>query len=151
MSSARCQGKYTKINSVSITLAVNNLKVEWRKIQFTEASKIIKWDLPGGPVVKKKKIHLPVQGTHIPSWPRKIPLASKQLSHAPQLLSPRSRAWDSQLLKPACPGAHALQQEEPLQWEAHTPQLGCWLCSPQLEENLPAASKTQCSQKYVSK
>ena len=55
MSSARFQGKYTKINSVSITLAVNNLKVEWRKIQFTEASKIIKWDLPGGPVVKKKK------------------------------------------------------------------------------------------------
>ena len=54
MSSARFQGKYTKINSVSIILALNNLKVEWRKIQFTEASKIIKWDLPGGPVVKKK-------------------------------------------------------------------------------------------------
>ena len=82
MSSARFQGKYTKINSVSIILALNNLKVEWRKIQFTEASKIIKWDLPGGPVVKKKN-----------------PPASKQLSDAP--LSPRPRAWDSQLLKSA--------------------------------------------------
>ena len=27
------------------------------------------------------------------------------------------------LLKPACPGAHALQPEKPPQWEAHTPQL----------------------------
>lgn len=100
MSSTSFQDKYTKINSVSITLSVNNLKVEWRKIQFSEASKIIKWDLPRGPVVKqKKKFHLPVQGTYSPSWPRRIPLASKQLSHAPQLLSPRSRAWDSQLLK----------------------------------------------------
>ena len=36
--------------------------------------------------------------------------------------------------EPACPIAHALQQEKPLQWEACAPQLESSLCSPQLEE-----------------
>ena len=42
-------------------------------------------------------------------------------ARAPQLLSLCSRAWEPQLLtlvlqllKPACPRAHALQQEKPL-------------------------------------
>ena len=33
----------------------------------------------------------------------------------------RAHIW--QLLKPACPRAHATQQEKLLQWEAHVPQL----------------------------
>ena len=33
----------------------------------------------------------------------------------PQLLSLCSRAWEPQLLKPACPGAYALKQEKPPQ------------------------------------
>ena len=38
-----------------------------------------------------------------------------------------------QLLKPACPGVHTLQQEEPPQ-EAPAPQLETSPCSPQLEK-----------------
>ena len=40
--------------------------------------------------------------------------------------------------------ARALQQEKPLQWEAHTPQLESSPCSLQ-PESLHAAMKTQCS------
>ena len=36
-------------------------------------------------------------------------------AHVAQLLSLCSRVWESQLLKPAQPRAHVLQQEEPLQ------------------------------------
>ena len=45
------------------------------------------------------------------SWARK-----------PQLQSLCFRTHPRQLLKPACSGACALQQEKPLQWEAHAPQ-----------------------------
>ena len=39
-----------------------------------------------------------------------------------------------QLLKPIHPRTHALQQEKPLQWEAHILQLKNSPCSPQLEK-----------------
>ena len=48
----------------------------------------------------------------------------------PQLLSPRSRGHMLQLLKSTCTRARALQQEKPLQWEAHARQLE----QPQLEK-----------------
>ena len=47
-------------------------------------------------------------------WFRKTPDAEKQLSLEPQPLSLCSRGWKPQPLKPKCPGAHVLQQEEPL-------------------------------------
>ena len=42
------------------------------------------------------------------------------------ILEPASHnywACMTQLLKPMCPTAHILQQEKPVQWEAHAPQL----------------------------
>ena len=102
MSSARFQGKYTKVNSVSITLALNNLKVEWRKIQFTEASKIIKWDLPGGPVVEtnKQKKNPPANAGDIGSILAQEDSTCLKATK-PCTTEPRSRTWDSQLLKSA--------------------------------------------------
>ena len=50
-------------------------------------------------------------------WSRKIPHAAEQL------LSLCSSSQDSQLLKPLHPWALAPQQEKPLEWEAHAPQL----------------------------
>ena len=44
------------------------------------------------------------------------------------------------------PGACTPQQEKPLQWEAHAPQLETHPHSPQLEKAC-AAAKTQCNQK----
>ena len=52
-----------------------------------------------------------------------------------ELLSLCSGAQESQLLKPWGPRAHAMQQEKPLQWEAHV-QLGSRPHSPQLEKSL---------------
>ena len=40
-----------------------------------------------------------------------------------------------QLLKPACSRVCASQQEKPLQWEAHAPQLENSCCLPQLEKS----------------
>ena len=44
-------------------------------------------------------------------------------AQAPELLSLSSRVQEPQRLKPLSPGAHALQREKPLQWEACTLQL----------------------------
>ena len=58
-----------------------------------------------------------------------LPCRGETKPRAPQLLSRRSRAREPQLLNPRAtttevhaPKAHALQQEKPLQWEAHAPQ-----------------------------
>ena len=66
-------------------------------------------DFPRGPVVKNP----PTKGrTHgFDPWFRKMPCAERQLSLGATSTEPmHSRA-------------HALQQEKPLQWEAHTPKL----------------------------
>ena len=47
---------------------------------------------------------------------------------------------EPQVLKPACPRAHALQQEKPLQGEARAPQLESSPRLPQLE-NSPRSNK----------
>ena len=44
-------------------------------------------------------------------------------------------AQKPQLLKPAHPRAHALQQEKPCQWEAHAPPLESRVCSLQTEKS----------------
>ena len=60
------------------------------------------------------------RGHRFNPWSKKIPHAKEQLSPcAPQLLSLCSRVQVPHLLKPVCPRTHALQQEKPLQWEAH--------------------------------
>ena len=58
------------------------------------------------------------------------------LARAPQLFSLCSRAWELQLLKPSSPRAHAPQQEKPLQWEAHAPELDTNPNSLQLDNSL---------------
>ena len=47
-----------------------------------------------------------------------------------------SRVWEPQLLKLALPEAYAPQQENPLWWEAPTPELESSPYSPQLEKSL---------------
>ena len=54
------------------------------------------------------------------------------------MTNPERHMW-----KPLCPTAHALQQEEPVQWEAHALQLGRSPCSPQLEKAAMKARNTQ--------
>ena len=45
------------------------------------------------------------------------------------------RAWEPQLLNPAHPRAPVLQQEKPLKWEVHTPQLQSSPCLLQLKKS----------------
>ena len=52
-----------------------------------------------------------------------------------------------ELLKPMCPRAHVLQQEEPLQWESHVPQRESSLHSLQQDKS----QKTQHNQKWIIK
>ena len=65
-------------------------------------------DFPGGPAVKNL---LPCRGHGFYPWSGKIPRAVGQLS-------PRATATE-----PEHPGDCAPQQEDPLWWEAHTPQI----------------------------
>ena len=73
------------------------------KIYVSWASMVVQW----------LRIHLPMQGTWVQS------LVWEQRSHEPC----SNKGHVLQLLKPTYPGAHVLQQEKPLQWEACTPQL----------------------------
>ena len=73
-------------------------------------------------------------------------------THAPQLLSLCSRAWEPQLPKISYSSAQAPQQEKPPQWEASAPQLESspWLL--QLQKSLhsnedPAKRKKQKKEK----
>ena len=82
---------------------------------------------PGGTMVKNPPANAGDMGL-IPGLGRSHMLQSNW-THAPQLLSLRSRAHEPQLLSPRAttteartPRAHAPQQEKPLQWEAHAPQ-----------------------------
>ena len=70
-----------------------------------------------------------MQGTQVLYVVQEDPTCMGQLSLSTITTEPGSRAWELQVLSlrattpEACaPGAHALQQEKPLQWEAHTPQ-----------------------------
>ena len=63
-----------------------------------------------------------------------------------QLLSPCSRTWELQLLKPKLPRASALQQEKPSQWEAHAlrPESG-----PHSRQQRPSTAKNTYIHTYV--
>ena len=101
----------------------------------------------GGPMVKNSPCNagdtslIPaLEASHMP-W--------DNYARAPKLLSLCSRAYRPQLLKPTPPRAHALQQEKPPQWEAHTPPLERSPHSPQLEK-ARTATKTQLSHESES-
>ena len=75
---------------------------------------------PGGSVVKNLPTNAGDTGSI--SDPGRSHMLQSNYARAPQLLSLCSRAWGPQLLtlvlqllKPACPRAHALQQEKPPQ------------------------------------
>ena len=71
------------------------------------------------------------------------PVCHNYWAHALEPGNRNCRAHIWQLLKPACPRAHATQQEKLLQWEAHVPQLESSPWSQQLEKNVHATRKTQ--------
>ena len=127
-----------------------------RMMTSKEIESVIK-NLPTGTslVAQWLRIHLPMQGTQVWSLVHEDPtcpgatkpmchnyracaleLASHNYwAHVPQLLKPaHSRVRMPQLLSPCAattearvPRAHALQQEKPPQWEAHTLQ---WRVAP---------------------
>ena len=70
----------------------------------------------GGSVVKNPPANVEDMGS-IPDQGRS-PTPWSSWACVPQLLSLCSRAWESPLLKPESPRAHALQQEKPPQREA---------------------------------
>ena len=90
----------------------------WRVLGKKSNKRRLVYGLPLG--VQGLRICMPMQETR--RWPTVWKLRSS-VPHAPQLLSLWSRAWELQLLKPTCPRAQAPEQEKPLQWEAHVPQL----------------------------
>ena len=88
--------RYNKNDGVDI--GRQEKKPRWKKKGF-----------PGGPVAKNK----PCNSGDTSSVP------GPGRSHMPR----SNLAYAPQLLKPACPQAHAWQQEKPPQWEACTLQL----------------------------
>ena len=79
--------------------------------------RIYSGDFPDGPGGKNL---LPVQGTQVQSLVEELRphMLQSHWAQALQLLSLRAATAEAR-----APGAHALQQEKLLQWEAHTPQL----------------------------
>ena len=86
----------------------------------TANQKTLVWGFPGGSGEKNPPASAGDTGL-IPGWGRSYMPWNNQVC-APQLLSPCSRAWVLQLLKPACPRACALQREKPPQEQACTLQ-----------------------------
>ena len=91
-------------------------------------------------------------------WARALKLRSHNCwALTPQLLKPScSKAPDSQLVSPCAttteahaPGTCAAQEEKSPQWEAWAPQQQGSLLSA-TGESPCAATKTQCSQKYIN-
>ena len=85
------------------------------------------WDSPGGAVAKNPPANSGDTGSSPGPGRSHVPWSNK--ARAPQLLSLRSRAHETQLLSPRAttteahaPRAHALQQEKPPQGEARAPQ-----------------------------
>ena len=96
------------------------------------------WGFSAGPMDKNPLANAGDPGSG--PGPGRSHMLRGNLVWVPQLLSLCSRAGELQLQKPSCLREHALQQEKPLQWEAHAPQLQRSLYLPQL-------AKSQCSNK----
>ena len=104
-------------------------------------------DLPGGSVVKNP---LPMQEPGVQSQVGEDPTcpgAAKAVCHnsGACVLEPGTTTAE-----PSCPAVHALQQEKPPPWEAHTPQCESSPRLPQLEKSPHTAVKTQHSHKQIS-
>ena len=104
-------------------------------------------DFPGGPMVR----NLPANegGTGLMPGLGRFHMPPGNRAHVRQLLSPHSRSFESQLMKPACPRAYTPQQEKPLQPEALKPQLESKACLLQLEKACVQQQKTQQCQKLI--
>ena len=85
------------------------------------SSTTIKWDFPGGPMVKNPPAN--VGGTGLIPGPGRFPDVEEQLS-------PYATTTEACL-----PRAYALQKEKSLQWKAHTLQWRVASLSPQLEKD----------------
>ena len=127
------------------------LNICWRNDKFFEGRNLLIFCIPtvndkllikikergASLVVQWLRIRLPMQETRVQTLVREDPAcrgATKPVHHNywTSLLEPASHNYWArvpQLLKPACPGAHALQQEKPPQWEACAPQ---WRVAPAL-------------------
>ena len=106
--------------------------------------KRLKWGFPGGTVVKNPPANSEDTGSS--PGPGGSHMPRSNWACAPQLLSLRSRACESQLLSPcaATAEARAPQQGRLLQWEARAPQ---WGVAPAhaTRESLRAAAKTHAA------
>ena len=85
------------------------------------SSTTIKWDFPGGPMVKNPPAN--IGGTGLIPGPGRFPDVEEQLS-------PYATTTEACL-----PRAYALQKEKSLQWKAHPPQWRVASLSPQLEKD----------------
>ena len=88
----------------------------WSQDPFTFLKVIGTPGFPGGPVVKIPPCH--ARDTSLIPSPERFHMPWSNYTCASQLLNQHSRAYESQLLKPA-PRACALQQKNPPQWAAH--------------------------------
>ena len=104
---------------------------------------------PGGPVVR---INLAMQRTLVPSQGWEDPTCcGGNWAHGPQQMTLIFGTSEPLLLSPptTITGAHALQQEKPLQWETLTPEPEKRPHSQQLE-TAGAATKTEHSQREIN-
>ena len=106
----------------------------------------IKIALQASLVVQWFRIHLPMQGTRVPSLVWDDPHALRQVNSCTTTPKAVLRAWEPQLMKHTRPRACTAQEKLP-QGEAYEPQLESSCCLPQLKKALQAAMKTQCNQK----
>ena len=95
---SRCDGPSWGSSDVIITL-----EEEGRRHKPRSSSCINKLEKAVTFLVEWWRIHLPVQGTWVSSWPGKMGHAMGQLSPCSQLLGPQSRARAHPTEKPECP------------------------------------------------
>ena len=94
------------------------------------------WGFPGDSVVKNPPANAEDMCLIHGSWVRRIPHALEQWSPCATTNEPVLQSLGAAILKPKYPRAHALQQENPLQWETCTMQLESSPRLPQLEKSL---------------
>ena len=78
-------------------------------------------DFPGGPVVKNSTCQN--KGHGFDPWSGKIPHAIRQLSPCPMTPESVFKSPWATTTAAHVPGAYAVQQEKPPQWETHVAQL----------------------------
>ena len=100
---------------------INNYWIKKKKESRGRTSLVVQWLI----------ILLPVEGTWVQSlawgyftcYRAAQPVCHQQRGHALEPVNRNCWAWGPWPLEPGCSGARALQQEKPVQWETHAPQL----------------------------